>query len=86
MSNDKSAQETRALVAVMQEIRASDAKWPSFNSAHEALGVLLEEVDEFKAAVYLKQSVPERGQQIYHELMQVAAVAIRGMRDLDGTK
>jgi hypothetical protein len=52
------------------------AKWPTYNSAHEAFGVLLEEVDELKRHVWTKQRNRDlagmRG-----ECLDVAAVAIR---------
>lgn len=41
-------------------------------SGHEALGVLMEEMDEFKASVYA--GVPS-----YAEALQIAAVAVRIM-------
>lgn len=63
---------------IRAELARIDGRWREergdefYASAHELLGVLMEEFDEFKDSVY--QDLPS-----YVELMQVAAVAIRGM-------
>jgi hypothetical protein len=49
---------------------------PDYASAHEAFGVLLEEVEEFKAQVWLKRIHRDR-RAMLGELVQVAAVAIK---------
>jgi hypothetical protein len=62
--------------AALAEARAARAKWPEFASAHEAFAVLLEEVEELKAHVWMRQDrrdlVAMRA-----EAIQVAAMAIR---------
>ena len=55
--------------------RARD-KWGPFRSTHEALGVLIEELDELRAAIHANDTDAAR-----HESMQVAAVAYRFYRD-----
>ena len=66
-------------------LAASDAKveaqqailnWPPFNSAHEAYGVLLEEMDELWAHVKMKQKNRDL-EAMRKEAIQVAAMALR---------
>lgn len=53
-----------------------------YNSAHEAYGLLLEEVEEFKDEVFKKRE--ERSpEQMLAELVQVGAVAHRAAESLD---
>lgn len=47
---------------------------PDFSSPHELLGVLLEEFEEFKQAIYANDT-----EAVIAELPQVAAVALRGL-------
>lgn len=47
-----------------------------YASAHEAFGVLLEEVEEFKAEVWLKRDQRSK-RRMLGELVQVAAVAVK---------
>lgn len=63
------------------EIARVRAKYKPFNSAHEAYGVLAEEVDEFWDEVKKRRTLrsPER---MREELIQIAAVAIRAVVDL----
>ena len=49
------------------------------NSAHEGLGVLLEEVSELQAEIFRKETSPVR---VYDELLDVAAVAQRFAEDV----
>lgn len=56
-------------------------KFGHFNSTHELYGVLIEEVDEFYELVRQKPN-PEKAQRMIEELTQVAAVALRGAREL----
>lgn len=68
------------LDAVSNELRVALARFPSFNTAHEAYAVLLEEVDELWIEV--KRSPSSRDyQQIRLEAVQVAAMAIRLILD-----
>ncbi len=62
---------------VQKEAGDAHAKFGAFASMHEAYGVLIEEVDEMFEAIRLKQDVPQRGDRIEKEAVQVAAVALR---------
>lgn len=61
---------------VKTEVTLATGNWPPFNSAHEAFGVLLEEVDELKAHVWTKQKNRDLVA-MRKEAVQVAAMAIR---------
>ena len=61
---------------VAAEIATARANWPAFNSAHEGLAVLLEEVDELKAHVWTNQKRRDLSA-MQKEAIQVAAMAIR---------
>lgn len=64
-------------IEVAEEIRvAIEGHSPDFASAHEAFGVLLEEVEEFKACVWQKRAHRNKVEMI-RELTQVAAVVIK---------
>lgn len=61
---------------IMRMIAKAVDRWGVMNSAHEGYGVLLEEVDELKAHVWMKQ--PGRDlEAMRQEALDVAAVAIR---------
>lgn len=67
--------------AVGREVGKCAENWAPFNSDHELHSVLLEEVTEYFDE--MRKKPPERDPHaIYHELVQVAAVAIRGIYDL----
>lgn len=69
------------LDAVATEVLQAEANWPPMNSAHEAYGVLLEEVDELWA--HVKQKQRNRNlDAMRKEALQVAAMAIRFARDV----
>jgi NTP pyrophosphatase (non-canonical NTP hydrolase) len=57
---------------VLVEVERSQSRYGDFASTHEALGVLLEEVNELGRAVQANALESVRG-----EAMQVAAVAVR---------
>lgn len=65
---------------VLDEVKAemlrAEAKFPRFNSRHEAYGVLLEEVDELWDEVKANDYPKAR-----KEAVQVAAMALRYLRD-----
>lgn len=73
----------RVLADVVREFEEASARFAPFNSAHEGFAVLLEEVDELWDAVKLKQTDPERGARMRAEAVQVAAMALRFLHDLD---
>jgi hypothetical protein len=56
------------------EVEAIIQKHGAFASAHEGLGVLLEEVHELQAEIFLKRDKRD-GQRMYAECVQIAAVA-----------
>ena len=77
---------SRVLHEVREEVERAEEKWPAMNSAHEALGVLKEEMRELTDHCDMKQSlrVPE---EIRKEALQVAAMAVRLVRDIvDGDR
>lgn len=72
----------RALMDVASECERADAEHGRYRSAHEAYGVLAEEVAEFFDEVRKRRSKRDRAA-MRKELSQVAAVAIRAMAALD---
>jgi hypothetical protein len=58
------------------EIMSAVGKWPAFNSAHEAYGVLLEEMDELWDEVKINQKHRTLSA-MRKEAIQVAAMALR---------
>jgi len=61
-----------AIDNVRREAETSAARYNGFNSTHEALGVLVEEFDELRAAIHANKLAS-----ISREACQVAAVALR---------
>lgn len=79
--DDSEAAVVRSLEHVMgmvgREVQdATRAHGPVYHSAHEAFGVLLEEVEEFKEWVWRKRGERIRAAMV-KELVQVAAVATK---------
>ena len=62
--------------AVSKEVETAQQNWPPFNSAHEAYGVLAEEVDELWEHVKTNQKRRDLPA-MKKEAIQVAAMAIR---------
>jgi hypothetical protein len=58
--------------AIIAEAEKARDKYGDFTSTHEALGVLVEEFDELRAAIHANALAS-----ISHESCQVAAVALR---------
>jgi hypothetical protein len=76
-----------AMFLVEEELTRATHKFGPFHSAHEAYGVLLEEVDELWEAVRMKQSdTKRRPRAIREEAIQVAAMALRILVDLCPSK
>lgn len=70
----------KMIILLCKEIAKADADHgPKYASYHEAYGVLKEEVDEFWEEVRLKEA-NRKPENLRHELIQVAAVAIRAAR------
>lgn len=73
----------KMITLLCEEITKADANHgPKYASYHEAYGVLKEEVDEFWEEVRLKEA-NRKPENLRHELIQVAAVAIRAARMVD---
>lgn len=66
---------------VRTELTQAMAKFPAMNTAHEGYAVLLEEVDELWEQVRAKQGM-RRGENLYKEAIQVAAMAVRFAYDI----
>ena len=72
------------LSEVEAEYYSAAENFPPFNSVHEGYAVLLEEVDELWENVKLnKHKHPERNELIREEAIQVAAMAVRLITDLE---
>lgn len=61
---------------VQKEVNNAVKTWPAFNSAHEGLAVLEEEVKELRDHVYTKQKNRDL-EAMQKEAIQVAAMAVR---------
>jgi hypothetical protein len=70
------------LAAVAVELARAREKHAPLHSAHEAYAVILEELDEFKTEVWKKQRERDRTA-MRAELIQLAAMAIRAVEDLN---
>lgn len=70
-----------ALSDAYSEALTACANWPEYNSAHEGLGVLLEEVKELQDHVFTKQRERDLSS-MRREALQVAAVALRFASEL----
>lgn len=66
---------------IRKEVETAEAKFAPMNSAHEAYGVLLEEVDELWAHVKTNQKRRDI-EAMRKEAIQVAAMAVRFARDI----
>jgi NTP pyrophosphatase (non-canonical NTP hydrolase) len=77
LTDNERASLDRMHEAVAAEVDSAIQKFRlDYASAHEAFGVLLEEVEEFKAQVWLKRAHRSK-RDMAGELVQVAAVAIK---------
>lgn len=70
---------------VAEEVGYATATYPSFNSPHEGYAILKEEVDELWDHVKVKQGSRQE-EQMMKEAIQVAAMAVRFVFDLEGEK
>ena len=64
------------IAALLDEVEQAELKWGPFRSAHEAYGVLAEEVFELLDAIHKNDIGQAR-----LEALQIAAVAFRFARD-----
>jgi hypothetical protein len=66
---------------IQAELDRAEARFPAFNSAHEGFAIILEEIDELKAHVWMKQ-----GMRLTHEMrreaVQAAAMLVRFISDI----
>src|SRR5262245_6776818 len=65
---------------VAEELAQARGQHSPLNSAHEALAVIWEEVEEFKAEVWKKSSQRDQANML-RELIQIAAMAARTAED-----
>jgi hypothetical protein len=80
-----SSSKSKAIIdEVATELARANVKFPSFNSAHEGFAVLKEEVDELWEEVRGKTDCDqtERKHRMRKEAIQVAAMAIRLIKDV----
>ena len=70
---------------VAAELDRALKNYPPFASAHEGYAILLEEVDELKAEVWLRPYKRSKAK-MKAECIQVAAMAIRFILDMEGWK
>lgn len=70
----------KTIDSVLFEVVNARTNWPRFNSAHEGYAVLLEEMDELKREVWIRQDKRDPAA-LYKEAKQVAAMAIRFMEE-----
>lgn len=75
----------RALSDLQLEILDAISKFPAYNSAHEAYGILREEMKEFEDIVFEKQSTRNLNQ-MRIELIQIVCVAIRASTEVCGNE
>ena len=67
------------MIAVARELSRATAEFPPFNSPHEGHAVIAEEMDELWDLVRANDA---RGEAARKEAIQIAAMAIRYVRDL----
>lgn len=67
---------------VHREVERAEAKHKPMNSAHEGYSVILEELDELWAEVKKGGSVPRDPIAMRKEAVEVAAMAVRFIRDV----
>jgi len=73
----------QAISEVHAEVRRASSLWPAFNSPHEGFAILLEEIDELKAHVWMNQKRRDVAA-MRAEAIQVAAMAVRFAIDVCG--
>ena len=66
-----------------EEFKRASHKFPAFASEHEGYAILLEEVDELWEAIKLNQKNPERLSKCRKEGIQVGAMILRFLHDME---
>jgi hypothetical protein len=72
---------TLALRLIKEEHDRAIEKFPQFNNAHEGLAVIMEEFEELKEQVFMKQANYDIDK-MRKEATQVGAMALRFMVDI----
>lgn len=71
---------------IMAEVKRAEAKWPEWpTNRYEALAILTEEIGELAQACLKEKHEGGNTKAIKTEAVQVAAMAIRFIRNLDST-
>lgn len=72
------------LKSINDEVMEATMAWPPINSAHEGFGLIMEELDELREHIFMKQKNRDL-QAMRHEAIQLAAMSIRLIHDvIDG--
>ena len=71
------------LIEIELEFDKASKKYPPFHSMHEGYAVILEELDELKEAIWKSKGV-RLNPVAAKEAIQVAAMAVRFILDLEG--
>lgn len=66
---------------IEDEVTRASRMWPAMDNAYEGFGVLLEEVDEFKAHAWMNQKKRDLAA-MRTETIQIAAMAVRFLHDI----
>ncbi len=82
MSKPGLARTSSLISEVLGELDLAERTFPPFNSAHEGYAVLLEEVDELWGEVKASPPINRRPEQLRKKAVQVAAMALRFIRDV----
>ena len=73
------------IMSIVKEVAEASIKYPPFHSMHEGYAVILEELDELKEAIWKSKGV-RLNPVAAKEAIQVAAMAVRFILDLEGEK
>lgn len=71
---------------IFNEFLRASKNYPMFSNEYEGYAIILEELDELWEVVKLKQSNPERLVKCRKECIQVAAMALRFLHDMETRK
>lgn len=71
---------------VREELERALVKFPPFHSAHEGWAIIKEELDELWEVVRLNQSTAGRNDRLRKECIQVAAMAMRFLLEMNHFK